>query len=127
MIQLQKKIVWAVLMSVGPHEEWSGDGHNKLATLGFPIDGIHDKWSGKWLGIWVVPNNQLSDVVAYLWLCIIEEYGGMSIQLTMECGSETTEIYDIVHALWELFDLGLPTDNIPVHNLLRSVHNVAIE
>ncbi|KIJ37886.1 hypothetical protein M422DRAFT_259500 [Sphaerobolus stellatus SS14] len=104
-----KKIRRGVLVSIVPHEEWSGDGHDKLAALRFPIYGIRDNWSGKWLGIWVVPNNQLSDVVAYLGLCIIEEYG------------ETMEIYGIVHAQRELFDPEIPIDEIPVHRFLRSV------
>ena len=96
---LAKKIKRGVLVAIGPHEEWSGDGHDKLSPIGFPIYGIRDKWSGKWLGIWVVPNNRLADVVAYLWLTLMEELEGMPIQSTTDCGSETTEIYGIVNAL----------------------------
>jgi hypothetical protein len=61
---------------LGPHHEWSGDGHDKLAQIGFPIWGIRDKWSGKWLGLWVVPNNRLKLVIAYLYLRLIIELEG---------------------------------------------------
>jgi hypothetical protein len=73
---MSKRIVRSQLVSLGPHHEWSGDGHDKLASIGFPIWGIRDKFSGKWLGLWVVPNNRLKDVVAYLYLSLIEELGG---------------------------------------------------
>ena len=61
-------------------ETLSGDGHDKLASIGFPIWGIRDKFSGKWLGLWVVPNNRLKDVVAYLYLSLIKELGGENLR-----------------------------------------------
>ena len=66
------------LVSLGIHHEWSGDGHDKLAAIGFPIWGIRDKWSGKWLGLWVVPNNRLKVAIAYLYLSLIYLLGGTS-------------------------------------------------
>jgi hypothetical protein len=54
-----RKVNRTPLTARGPNHEWLGDGHDKLARLGFPIWGIRDKWSGKWLGLWVVPNNRL--------------------------------------------------------------------
>jgi len=74
-----KKLRRGKLISIGPHEEWSGDGHDKLVGIGFPVYGIRDKWSGKWLGLWVVPNNRLANVVAYLWLCVMEQLKGMLV------------------------------------------------
>jgi hypothetical protein len=71
-----KKTHRGVLIALGPHHEWSGDGHDKLSQIGFPIWGIRDKWSGKWLGIWVVPNNRLKYSIAYLYLSLIAELGG---------------------------------------------------
>jgi hypothetical protein len=76
-----KKIHRGTLTAIGPHHEWSGDGHDKLSAIGFPIWGIRDKWSGKWLGIWVVPNNRLKVVIAYLYLRLIAELGGRSVSL----------------------------------------------
>ncbi|KAJ3925843.1 MAG: hypothetical protein NXY57DRAFT_1043769, partial [Lentinula lateritia] len=61
-------------------EEWSGDGHDKLTGIGFPIWAVRDVWSGKWLGIWLVPNNRLKDTIAYLYLKLVYEYGDMDAQ-----------------------------------------------
>ena len=71
-----RKIKRRALVNLGIHEEWSGDGHDKLKRYGIAIYGIRDVWSGKWLGLWVIPDNRLKVVVAYLWLSLIEEYGG---------------------------------------------------
>lgn len=71
-----KKVTRGVLVAIGPHHEWSGDGHDKLAALGFPIWGVRDKWSGDWLGLWVVPNNRLKKAIALLFLRLIKTYGG---------------------------------------------------
>lgn len=71
-----KKIKRGVLTAIGPHQEWSGDGHDKLAAIGFPIWGMRDKWGLKWLGLWVVPNNRLKKAVALLYLRLIKKHGG---------------------------------------------------
>ncbi|KAF8142577.1 hypothetical protein K438DRAFT_1877718 [Mycena galopus ATCC 62051] len=44
-----KKIVRTPLTSVGPHEEWSMDGHDKLNVAGFGVYEIRDKWGTKFL------------------------------------------------------------------------------
>ncbi|KAG1758415.1 hypothetical protein EDD22DRAFT_981416 [Suillus occidentalis] len=95
----KKKVSRQPLVSLGPHHQWSGDGHNKLSKIGFPIWAIHDQWSGKWLGMWVVPNNQLKTSIAYLYLSLVYEIGGMPLQTTTDCGSETTEVYGFATAL----------------------------
>lgn len=71
-----KKIQRKPLTAAGPNHEWSGDGHEKLAALGFPVWGIRDKWSGKWLGLWCVPSARHKVVVAYLFLSLVHELGG---------------------------------------------------
>jgi hypothetical protein len=72
-----KKLSRKPLVVLGPHHEWSGDGHDKLTQIGFPIWGIRDVWSGKWLGIWVLPNNRLKDGIAYLYLSLCYQLGGL--------------------------------------------------
>ena len=112
-----KKVRRGVLISLGPHHEWSGDGHDKLSKIGFPIWGVRDKWSGKWLGLWVIPNNRLMLAIAYLYLSLVAELGGkscrgfircivllmcqvgMPMQSTTDCGSETTLIYGMACSL----------------------------
>ena len=61
---------------IGIHQRWSADGHDKLYKIGFPIWAIVDDATSKWLGAWVVPSNRMGNVVAYLWLCAVEKYGG---------------------------------------------------
>ncbi|KAH7904483.1 hypothetical protein BJ138DRAFT_1019103 [Hygrophoropsis aurantiaca] len=122
-----KKIYRTQLVSLGPHHEWSGDGHDKLSVIGFPIWAIRDVWSGKWLGIWVVPNNRRKDAVAYLYLKLVHKYGGMPIQTTTDCGSETTEVYGFANALREYFSPHLDINELPAHRFMKSVKNITIE
>ncbi|KAH9997198.1 hypothetical protein BJV77DRAFT_1059059 [Russula vinacea] len=122
-----KKVHRSMLTSLGPHHEWSGDGHDKLAGIGFPIWGVRDKWSSKWLGLWVVPNNRLKKAVALLFLQLIKEQGGMPLQMSTDCGSETTEVFGLANALRESFADHLSIDELPAHRFLKSIHNITIE
>ncbi|KAF9060796.1 hypothetical protein BDP27DRAFT_1429663 [Rhodocollybia butyracea] len=122
-----KKIKRSVLVCLGPHHEWSGNGHDKLSAIGFPIWGVRDIRSGKWLGLWVVPNNRLKDTVGYLFLKLVHEYGGMPLQMTMDCGSETVAVYGFANALREEFASNIPNDVLPPHKFLQSIHNITIE
>ena len=104
---------------IGIHQRWSADGHDKLYKIGFPIWAIVDDATGRWLDAWVVPSNRTGDIVAYLFLCVVEKYSGMSLsklsligatliyhgvspgiplQFSTDCGSETTKVYGIVNA-----------------------------
>jgi hypothetical protein len=60
-------ITQTALVAIGIHHEWSCDGHDKLTRYGFPIWGVKDKWSSKWLGLWVVPDNRLRIYGSLLW------------------------------------------------------------
>lgn len=72
-----KKIHHVKKAPIGIHERWSGDRHDKLNCIGFPIWAIVDNATSKWLGAWVVPSNRLGTVVGYLFLDLIERIGGM--------------------------------------------------
>ncbi|KAF8493812.1 hypothetical protein JB92DRAFT_2749807 [Gautieria morchelliformis] len=122
-----KRIHRTALVSIRLHELWSKDGHDKLCKIGFPVYGIYDVWLRKWLGLWVVPNNQLKSIIEYLYLSLIEEQGGMPIQTTSDCGSETTEVYGLANELWEAFSPNLPIGKVPAHCFLQSMHNITIE
>jgi hypothetical protein len=41
---------------------------------------IVDDATGQWLDAWVVPSNRMGGVVLYLFLCAVEDVGGMSSQ-----------------------------------------------
>jgi hypothetical protein len=87
-----RKIQRGTLVAVGPHDEWSCDGHNKLVKYGFPIWGVRDNWGGKWLGLWVIPNNRYKDVIAYLWLSLIKDLGSRLPCLLINLVSVDTQI-----------------------------------
>ncbi|KAG8921117.1 hypothetical protein FRC02_000437 [Tulasnella sp. 418] len=122
-----RKTARVPLTAVGPNDEWSGDGHDKLSKIGFPIWGLRDKWSGYWLGLWVVPNNRLKNVVAYLFLSAVHEQGGCPVQVTTDAGSETTLIYGFANALREAYSPDLDANVIPPHQFLKSIHNIVVE
>ncbi|KAF8482338.1 hypothetical protein JB92DRAFT_3149094 [Gautieria morchelliformis] len=137
-----KKIFRQALVVLGLHHERSGDGHDKLTKIGFPVWALRDVWSGKWLGIWVVPNNRLKLAIAYLYLSLVEMLGGMPIQTTTDCGTETITVFGMANALRiglnmlsnlctdinrEYFSPELSTNEVPAHKFLKSVHNTTIE
>ncbi|KAF8495823.1 hypothetical protein JB92DRAFT_3099800 [Gautieria morchelliformis] len=122
-----KKVFRQALVVLGPHHEWSGDGHDKLTKIGFPVWALHDVWSGKWLGIWVVPNIRLKLAIAYLYLSLVETLGGLPIQTTTDCGTETITVFGMANALREYFSPELSTNEVPAHKFLKSVHNTTIE
>ena len=115
---VSKKVLCTPLVALSPHHEWSADGHDKLSKLGFPIYGIRDKWCMKWLGLWVVPNNHLKLAVAFLYLSLVKELGGvlnlffilahfcfdiilgMPLQSTTDAGSEMMLMFALANALW---------------------------
>ena len=72
-----KQVRRVALVALGRNHQWSGDGHDKLVKIGFPVWGIRDMWSGKWLGLWTVPDNRLKVTIAYLYLSLVAELGGM--------------------------------------------------
>ncbi|KAF8896995.1 hypothetical protein CPB85DRAFT_1155832, partial [Mucidula mucida] len=59
------------LIVLGPDEEWSMDGFDKLARAGFPIYGIYDKFAGIFLHYRVLPSNRYVAVIGIVFLeCI---------------------------------------------------------
>lgn len=126
---------------VGIHECWSGDRHNKLYKIGFPIV---DDATGKWLAGWVIPSNRLGFIIGYLYLCTVEKYGGkpvlylylqsystnfilwgVPLQFTTDCGSKTTQAFGYGNALrfimWHLLYFMLLTiTTIELLSILRS-------
>lgn len=67
--------------------------------IGFPVWAIVDDATGQWLDAWVVPSNRMGGVVLYLFLCAVEDVGGMPLQITTDCGSETTQLHAMAKAL----------------------------
>lgn len=90
-----KKIRRFPIYPIGIHEKWCGDGHDKLYKIGFPIWGVADFGSNKNLGAWVVPSNRLAEIVAYCFLCLVEEYEGeFRVRFTVLCITTKTALRD---------------------------------
>jgi len=107
-----KKVFRVALVSIGPHHEWSADGHDKLSKLGFPIWGVRDKWSGKWLGLWVVPNNRLKVAIGYLYLSLVKKLGGESSvvwqeQTLNDLTHSTRNAHAKYNGLWKRDDINV--------------------
>lgn len=79
-----KKIFRVQKVPLGIHQRWAGDGHDKLYKIGFPIWAMVDDATGKWLRAWVVPSNRMTDIIAYLFLCLVEEFKGMILILILQ-------------------------------------------
>lgn len=114
------------LISRGPNEVWCCDGHDKLSKYGFGMWGIRDKFSRKWLGLWVLPNNRIGGVVAFLWLSLVHKLGGIPRQTSSDCGTENLEIAGFAGALQETLTRA-GDEAPPAHIFLRSVHHIPIE
>ncbi|KAF8478327.1 hypothetical protein JB92DRAFT_2768728 [Gautieria morchelliformis] len=130
-----KKIHRTPLVVLGPHFEWSGDGHDKLAAIGFPIWALWDVWSGKWLGIWVLPNNRQKLAIAYVYLSLVEQLGGKSHVYT-DRDTDTQKLwkctgsqmhFGILSQFSEAFSPELPVTELLAHQFLKSIHNTTIE
>ncbi|EFI28278.1 hypothetical protein CC1G_14303 [Coprinopsis cinerea okayama7 len=122
-----KRIYRFKKVPVGIHERWAADGHDKLSRIGFPVYAFVDDATGRWLAAWVVPNNRLNNVIGYLFLLLVEKYKGLPLQLSMDCGSETTQTFGLANALREIFVPEIPVDELPAVRYMRSVHNISIE
>lgn len=90
-----KKIVRVRKYPIGPHERWAGDGHDKLYSIGFPIWAVVDDATARWLGAWVVPSNRMGHIIGYLFLCLIEIFGG---ELCCVCSLESAHCYLLRYA-----------------------------
>lgn len=97
------KKIWRVpIVSIGIHERWTADGHDKLNKIGFPIWAAVDFATGKILDAWVVPNNRLGTVIAYLFLSLVEKFKGEHgfwFELTSFEYSRTRDSSSIYHRL----------------------------
>jgi len=111
-----KKIFWVAKIPISIHKHWAGDGYDKLYKIGFLIWAVVDDATGKWLSVWVIPSNRMGYIIRYLFLCLVELFGGefvfshfhdrslcgvrgIPLQFTTDCGSETTQLHGLANAL----------------------------
>ncbi|KAK7057068.1 hypothetical protein R3P38DRAFT_2498032 [Favolaschia claudopus] len=122
----KKTIFRTPLTSVGPHEEWSVDGHDKLNVAGFGVYGIRDKWGGTYLHYRVLPSNRYADVVGVVYLECAKKYGGVPIQGSSDHGSEVCDAHAVQVTLRNEYSDYDPV-LIPAWEFLSSTRNITIE
>ncbi|EEB90143.1 hypothetical protein MPER_11689 [Moniliophthora perniciosa FA553] len=115
----------------GPFQEVHCDGHEKLNQKALRMGqvsinqyGMRDHSSGRILSQVVVPDARCSSTVAHIYLDCIEKYGMVFMQLTVDGGSETGEMYACHKALRDKY---FPGEAHPTFAALKSVHNIVIE
>jgi hypothetical protein len=62
--------------NLGPNERWAADGHDKLRAFGFLFYAFLDDATGKFLDVFVLPDNRSADIVAYCYLDVVDRIGG---------------------------------------------------
>lgn len=85
-----RKIIRVPQAPIGTNFQWSADGYDKFVKYGYGVYVFVDAATGKWLGAWVVPNNRLADVVAYLFLTLVEQLGGEYSHIIPVCLRNST-------------------------------------
>ncbi|KAK7034908.1 hypothetical protein R3P38DRAFT_2911966 [Favolaschia claudopus] len=122
------------LNACGPFHEISSDGHEKLGKqaldmgdIGLPIYGYKDKRSDDIPLMSFVPNSRTAAAIGHLFLDFIEAAGGISIQMTMDKGSEIGWQYVIQDTFRTTFAPDIDPEVYPVCRLIKSVHNTIIE
>jgi len=123
----RKTLVRTPLTSVGPDEEWSIDGHDKLAHAGFGIYGIVDKWGGGKLQFSVLPSNRKAKACLVVFLRCAKERGGVPVQVTSDHGSETGDIFAHQTALRLKYAPELDREVVPPYRYTTSPRNITVE
>ncbi|KAJ7486808.1 hypothetical protein FB451DRAFT_1534883 [Mycena latifolia] len=130
----KEKIVRKNLTAIGVFQELHCDGHEKLATaalkmgpVGISMYGYRDKGSGTVAHLVAVPDARHSVVIRHIFLDLVEDHGVFPLQITVDKGSETGEMYAAQKALRELYTPDLDPLHWPEFVALKSVNNIPIE
>ncbi|KAJ6538057.1 hypothetical protein B0H19DRAFT_1217911 [Mycena capillaripes] len=132
----KERIIRKNLTAQGVFQELHWDGHEKLSSaalkmgpVGIAIYGSRDKASTIVPYLVAVPDARHSAVVGHIYLDCVEEFGGKSfaLQLTVDGGSETGEMYAAHSALRQTYTPDLNPMEWPELVALKSVNNIPIE
>ncbi|KAJ7832305.1 hypothetical protein B0H13DRAFT_2256526 [Mycena leptocephala] len=133
-----ERIIRKNLTAQGVFQELHWDGHEKLSSatltmgpVGIAIYGSRDKASTIVPCLVAVPDARHSAVVGHKYLDCVEEFGAFALQLTVDGGSETGEMY-AAHSALRLVHIQTYTPELnptewPEFVALKSVNNIPIE
>ncbi|EPQ56805.1 hypothetical protein GLOTRDRAFT_104539 [Gloeophyllum trabeum ATCC 11539] len=127
-------IVRKQLTSPGVFGELNMDGHQKLNSqalnmgpVGFEFYGMRDKFSGAILYLVVVPNSRTAVAIGHVYLDFVEQYCAIPVQVTVDKGSETGDMWAMQQALRQNFAPQLSIEEYPAIVAIKSTHNTVIE
>ncbi|KAJ7100702.1 hypothetical protein B0H15DRAFT_876835 [Mycena belliarum] len=130
----KEKIVRKNLTALGVFQEVHCDGHEKLSTaalrmgpVGLSDYGYRDKATGLVAYLVVVPDARHSAVIGHVFLDFVQEHGAFPLQITVDKGSETGEMYAAQTALRKIFTPDLDPLQWPSFVAIKSVNNIPIE
>ncbi|KAE9390278.1 hypothetical protein BT96DRAFT_833657 [Gymnopus androsaceus JB14] len=122
------------LTGAGVFQEIHCDGHEKISSkalqigaVGIVIYGMKCHSSGLIVAEQVVPNSQCEHTIAHRYLDMVEAYGEIPLQLTVDGGNETGQMCACHIALRQIYTPDLPFDQVPAFVALKSSDNVPIE
>ncbi|KAJ7729856.1 hypothetical protein DFH07DRAFT_969376 [Mycena maculata] len=130
----KEKIVRKNLTAQGVYQELHCDGHEKLGSaalrmgpVGISVYGFREKAGGLVAHLVAVPDARQSVVIGHVYLDCVESTGVIPIQITVDKGSETGEMFAAQAALREIYTPDLDTVQWPVVVALKSINNIPIE
>ncbi|KAJ6500212.1 hypothetical protein C8R47DRAFT_1317489 [Mycena vitilis] len=122
------------LTAQGVFQELHFDGHEKLASaalkmgpVGISIYGCRDKATGLLCYIRAVPDARHSVVIGHVYLDLVLEFGAIPLQITVDKGSETGDMFAAQIALRETYTPDIDALKFPPVVALKSVNNIPIE
>ncbi|KAL7414945.1 hypothetical protein BDY24DRAFT_350095 [Mrakia frigida] len=122
------------LRSPGFHFEWSGDGHEKLEMkalrmggCSLPIYGLREKMVGYIMILQVVPDVRDQNEVGHVFLDAVAAAGGVPMQQTFDCGTETVVACQAQIYFRTTFAPHLSTDIFAPTSLVKSIRNTTSE
>ncbi|KAJ7630047.1 hypothetical protein DFH06DRAFT_1140788 [Mycena polygramma] len=130
----KEKIIRKNLTAQGVFQEVHCDGHEKLASaalkmgpVGISIYSFREKATGLVAHLVTVPDARQSVVIGHIYLDFIEEFGAFPIQITVDKGSETGEMYAAHTGFRKTYTPDLNPIEWPEFVALKSVNNIVIE
>ncbi|KAL0563780.1 hypothetical protein V5O48_018282, partial [Marasmius crinis-equi] len=128
----RNKISRGQLFMLGPWQELHGDGHEKLSSTALRIGlvgiGIYGfcQHVRKIELLCAVPDARQGDAVGHLHLDVIEKNSKIPVQITVDKGSKTGELYAQQIALRMAYS-NLNLNKCSAFVALTSTHNITIE
>ncbi|KAJ6611237.1 hypothetical protein B0H10DRAFT_1809969 [Mycena sp. CBHHK59/15] len=122
------------LRALGVFQELHFDGHEKLSSaalqmgpVGLAIYGSRDQASGVACSLSCVPDARHSVIVGHLYLDLVLECGVIPLQVTVDGGSETGDMFAAHIGLRDTFTPDIDPLKFPPVVALKSMNSIPIE